>query len=61
MRDPRSQPAENDFLYLCGTEFVVVGVNDSNVIIDDGRRRIRFSMESYIQKFNKAITSIKEL
>jgi len=61
MRDPRSQPAENDFLYLQGAEFIVINVNESDVIIDDGHRRIRFSMENYIRAFKRAITSIKEL
>jgi len=61
MRDPRSQPAENDFLYLQGTEFIIVDVDESDVIIDDGHRRIRFSMENYITAFKCAITSIKEL
>lgn len=61
MRDPRSQPAENDFLYLQGTEFIVLDATDSNVVVDDGRRRITFSMENYITAFKRAITSIKEL
>lgn len=61
MRDPRSQPRANDFLYLQSIEYVVVDVNDSDVIIDDGHRRIRFSMKNYITAFKRAITSIKEL
>lgn len=61
MRDPRSQPSENDFLYLQGTEFIVLDATDSNVVVDDGHRRITFSMENYITAFKRAITSIKEL
>ena len=60
MRDPRSQPAENDCLYIDGQKLIVQRVDDY-VFIDYGRRCVPFTLDRYIAAFKRAITSIKEL
>lgn len=61
MRDPRSQPAENDCLYLSGLRYVVVIATEKGLVLQYEDRWIPFTMNQFITAFKRAITSIKEL